>query len=313
MLILMLRMHCSRFPARFMTMLTEKPTPTMIVPSGLLAVHKPIGWSSSGVVSKIRYILSNGAQVRLRRKIKMKVGHGGTLDPMAEGVLVLGIGEGTKLMAEYLAGDKGYIADVLLGSETDTLDKTGNVTETLDCSHVTREMILDHLPQFRGDIMQVPPMYSALNLNGKRLYELARKGVEVERKPRQVTVYSLELADATLPALRLQVVSSGGFYVRSLIADLARSMEGRGHMTALLRTKQGPFQLEHCVAERDWTFETLCARIPECSRLAGLDSKALKPAVANTTGEGVIRVDEEQSDSDDEDSTSPAPPTDRSG
>jgi tRNA pseudouridine(55) synthase len=139
------------------------------VPSGLLAVFKPRDWTSSDVVSKVKGILSKGMQRRCgNTRFKIKVGHGGTLDPLAEGVLVLGIGEGTKLMGDYLAGSKGYQAVALLGAETDTLDNTGAITETVDSSSITENDLFLAMTPFRGDIMQVPPMYSALKRDGKK-------------------------------------------------------------------------------------------------------------------------------------------------
>jgi len=151
----------------------------VLLPSGLVAIHKPCGWSSNDAVQKIRNILCEGAGNAAGRRVKIKVGHGGTLDPMAEGVLVMGVGQGTKLMADYLSGVKGYRAVAQLGSEMDTLDSTGKHTKSVDSTHMTREMLENKLSDFTGDIMQVPPMYSALQKDGKRLYELAREGKEV--------------------------------------------------------------------------------------------------------------------------------------
>jgi tRNA pseudouridine55 synthase len=259
------------------------------VPSGLLAVFKPRDWTSSDVVSKVKGILSKGMQRRCgNTRFKIKVGHGGTLDPLAEGVLVLGIGEGTKLMGDYLAGSKGYQAVALLGAETDTLDNTGAITETVDSSSITENELYLAMSPFRGDIMQVPPMYSALKRDGKKLYELARDGITVEREPRPVTVHSLELLSEfqedpagerirkiALPYFGLDISSGGGFYVRSLISDLARSCGGRAHMTDLLRTKQGPFGIKDCVLEADWNFDDLCKGILVTNSKVDL---VLKPA-----------------------------------
>jgi tRNA pseudouridine55 synthase len=259
------------------------------VPSGLLAVFKPRDWTSSDVVSKVKGILSKGMQRRCgNTRFKIKVGHGGTLDPLAEGVLVLGIGEGTKLMGDYLAGSKGYQAVALLGAETDTLDNTGAITETVDSSSITENDLFLAMIPFRGDIMQVPPMYSALKRDGKKLYELARDGITVEREPRPVTVHSLELLSEfqedpvgerirkiALPYFGLDISSGGGFYVRSLISDLARSCGGRAHMTDLLRTKQGPFGIKDCVLEANWNFDDLCKGILATNSKVDL---VLKPA-----------------------------------
>ena len=305
---------------------------TVTVPSGLCAIYKPKGWTSSGVVSKIKYTLEKEAKRRIGRKVKLKVGHGGTLDPMAEGVLVLGIGHGTKLLGQYLAGPKGYIAHAKLGLATDSLDSTGKVVEARDCSHISSRALQEALPSFRGDIQQVPPMYSALKRDGKRLYELAREGTVVEREPRAVTVYRLELIDysglddpielsgvstvtdelvaahendssprrawgpgppdgeSTSPAqvgskgstFGLEIECSGGFYVRSLIADVAERCGGVAHMTALTRSKQGAFSPEHCLREDGWIFDSLCEHTLRCSQLAGLRTEDMLPAVRSS-------------------------------
>ena len=246
------------------------------ITSGLLAVHKPISRSSADIVSKIRYILTSGISEKTglpRKKCKVKVGHGGTLDPLAEGVLILGVGDGTKLLQGYLSGSKNYHAIGQLGSETDTLDNTGNITEIADWSHINKQKLEDSLVQFRGDIMQTPPMFSALRKDGKRLYELAREGKIIELEPRPVSVYSLELNDKNkngenieLPYFGLDISCSGGFYVRSVISDIAKSVQTRAHMTALLRTKQGPYDLNDCLQEEDWSYDKINEAIVRCSK-----------------------------------------------
>jgi len=190
---------------------------------------------------------------------------------------VLGVGCGTKLMGDYLSGTKGYRAEAMLGTETDTLDATGNITRTIDSTHVTSELLLGAIENFRGDIMQIPPMFSALQKDGKRLYELARQGIEVERSARPVTVYELsllEIVKADRFSLNMQV--SGGFYVRSLIEDLARSVDGAAHMTALVRTKQGPFELFDCI-DIDSDYDDILNALERCSAKAGVPD-GLRPA-----------------------------------
>lgn len=239
------------------------------VPSGLIAVYKPQEWSSSDVVGKVRNILRNGAKMEAGKKgkVNIKVGHGGTLDPLATGVLVLGIGEGTKMLQQYLTGSKSYAATALLGTETDTLDSTGNVTSTETWSHLSMSDIDKALEDFRGEISQVPPMFSALKRNGKKLYDLARQGIEVERESRRVTIYELSLGKEPkgLPEFSLDVSCSGGTYIRTLCADIARSVNSRAHMTSLVRTKQGPFVLSDCLPVEEWTYEALCMEISDVS------------------------------------------------
>jgi tRNA pseudouridine55 synthase len=284
----------SRLTSKFCLHSDAKDGDTVIVPSGLLAIFKPKDWTSSDVVSKVKGILSKGMQARCNNKrFKIKVGHGGTLDPLAEGVLVLGIGEGTKLMGDFLSGSKGYHAVALLGAETDTLDCTGAITETVDSSAITESDLNAALAPFRGDILQVPPMYSALKRDGKKLYELARDGITVEREPRAVTVHSLDMLSeyqefplgtekrkVQLPHFGLDISSGGGFYVRSLISDLARSCGGRAHMTDLMRTKQGPFVLSDCLVEADWNFDKICEGLRTANAKVGL---SLKPAAEGMT------------------------------
>lgn len=225
------------------------------VPAGLCAVYKPKGCTSADVVARVKRILNQGGK-------KIKVGHGGTLDPMAEGVLVLGIGDGTKQLTKYLSGSKGYTAVGLLGTAFDTLDITGTETSTASYDHVTTKILDDALPNFRGDIQQLPPMFSALKSKGKRLYDLAREGIEVERELRNVSVYNLELLPhRKLPEFELQIECSGGFYVRSLIADVSTAVNTVGCMSELIRTKQAMFHVRDCLHQDDWTSEKLCQHI----------------------------------------------------
>jgi tRNA pseudouridine55 synthase len=243
--------------------------PNNPIPSGLLAIYKPSGISSAAILNSIKFIFLNGLQIKLGTgRYKMKIGHGGTLDPMAEGVLVVGIGKGTKLLDKYLSCSKEYLAIAKLGSETDTLDSTGIITETVDYSHVTNNQLIESLIPFRGNFMQLPPIYSALKVNGKKMCDLARQGIEVIPKLREVTVYSLNLENRNnnnevliLPKFGLKIECKGGFYVRSLISDIGRGCNTRAHMTNLIRTKQGLFSLDDCLYENDWTFDNLCQHI----------------------------------------------------
>lgn len=243
------------------------------VPSGLLAVYKPKGLTSQDVCFKVKKIL----QPHTGNRRPVKVGHGGTLDPMAEGVLILGVRDGCKDMGNYLKGTKSYKATALLGYETDTLDAEGRPTLHVPSDHVTNAMILESMSQFRGDILQIPPMYSALKFKGRRMHELAREGITVDREPRAVQVFSLDLTPPLdkLPEFNLTVSSGGGFYVRSLIADLARVCGGAAHMTALVRTVQGPFALEDTLHEGDWTFDKISSAIRAHSKLAGYYDKPI--------------------------------------
>ena len=232
------------------------------VPSGLLCVFKPTGWSSARVVSRVKYLLGG----------KVAVGHGGTLDPLAEGVLVLGIGRGTKLLTSYLKTSKAYIAVGCLGAEYDTQDSTGSVVEMIDSSHITDDQIESCLQKFRGETLQVPPMYSALKFQGKKLYQLARQGKVVERQPRPVHVYHLALRRHAvhLPQFSVEIECAGGYYVRTLISDLGKACGVCAYMTSLTRTKQGPFVLTDCLTQQDWNQDGIIAQIKINSQKVGL-------------------------------------------
>ena len=217
---------------------------------GLMAVYKPQGWTSQDVVGKIKWTLKN----YFGKKIKIKVGHGGTLDPMATGVLVIGIGSGCKKLQDYIKGGKCYEAIGRFGFSTTTEDSTGEVIKKSTWNHIDNKLIKDIIPKFIGDIEQIPPMYSALKKDGKRLYELARKGEVIERTARKIHIYDIKLLrrkkDMLKSEFRIDVCCGGGTYIRTLICDISKEMNTLGHMTSLLRTKQGPFMLSNCLKEK---------------------------------------------------------------
>lgn len=202
---------------------------------GILVIDKPIGPTSHDIVSVVRKVL--------RQK---KVGHTGTLDPNATGVLPLVIGQATKIARFFSGGHKGYAAVVRLGVTTETLDAVGEVLEEKPVD-VTEEQIRDAVAAFVGEIDQLPPMYSAKKVDGKRLYELARKGVEVERETKKVNVTRLDITKIELPCVHLDVECSSGTYVRVLAADIGEKLGCGGHLHALRRTFVGPFTLEQCL------------------------------------------------------------------
>ena len=222
--------------------------PLMEKPNGFLLVHKPQNWTSFDVVGKVRYVLERrlkAAGHKFGRKSRLKVGHGGTLDPMATGLLVLGVGNGTKRMGALLKGSKAYVARAQLGAETDTQDKEGEVTTTAPHEHVTVAMLESAAAELTGDILQRPPIYSALRKDGKRLHELARAGQikpeDVEKRPVTVHHLGVHSFDAATGVFALDVKCSGGTYVRALIEDIGRAVGSAAHMTALERTRHGPF------------------------------------------------------------------------
>ena len=207
---------------------------------GVLAVWKPAGWTSHDVVAKVRKL------TRMRR-----IGHAGTLDPGVTGVLPLCLGRATRAV-EYLQElPKAYDAVMRLGVATDTEDLTGEVLETADASHVTGEMVREALARFIGEIEQVPPMYSAVKVGGRKLYELAREGKTVERKARKVTVHSLELKFAELggpePRIGFSVVCSKGTYIRTLCVDIGRALGVPAAMESLVRTMSAGLGQSDCL------------------------------------------------------------------
>ncbi len=205
--------------------------------NGILIVDKPQGWTSMDVCAKLRGLFH-----------EKRVGHAGTLDPMATGVLPVFIGRATRAVEFAAQSDKEYIAALKLGVITNTQDTTGEVMETRPVT-ATRADLEAALPRFRGDIQQVPPMFSAVKRDGKKLYELARKGREVEREPRPVTIRTLEvLRPLGEDEYELRVVCSKGTYVRTLCHDIGQALGCGGCMSALRRTKAAGFTLEDAVA-----------------------------------------------------------------
>ncbi len=204
--------------------------------NGVLVVDKPKGPTSSDVVQIVRRAL----------KVK-KAGHTGTLDPMATGVLPLCLGDATRIAQVLTDGNKSYDATLKLGVTTDTLDAEGAVLQTRAVPALTRERLEQVFAAFRGELKQTPPMYSAIKKDGKRLYELARAGEEVEREARAVTVFSLTLNDFTSDELKLSVACSKGFFVRTLAADIGEALGCGAHLTALRRTQSGPFAIARAI------------------------------------------------------------------
>lgn len=200
--------------------------------NGIVVVDKGADFTSHDVVAKMRGICG-----------QRKIGHTGTLDPMATGVLPVCLGNATKLCDMLAEKDKEYVARLLLGVETDTQDVTGQVTAR-HCVDVTESQVRSAAASFVGGYLQVPPMYSALKVEGKKLYELARAGKEVERKARPVLIRELEILDCSLPEVGLRVVCSKGTYIRTLCADIGERLGCGGTMKSLRRTKVGRFSLD---------------------------------------------------------------------
>ena len=209
--------------------------------NGWIVLDKPVGLGSTTAVSAVKRILRQAGEP------KTKVGHGGTLDPLASGVLPVALGEATKLAGRMLDATKAYDFTIRFGEETDTLDAEGQVIATSDV-RPTLSDVSAVLPRFTGPIEQVPPAYSALKIEGKAAYARARAGEEIELKPRQVTIHTLELIETTADSATLSATVSKGTYIRSLARDIAKALNTVGHVTMLRRTRAGPFSLESAIS-----------------------------------------------------------------
>ncbi len=205
----------------------------------ILYFDKPLGWTSFDLVNKIRIKLKYELGIK-----KIKVGHAGTLDPLATGLMIVCTGKATKKIESLQAGVKEYIAHVKLGATTPSFDLETAVDKTYPTNHITREKIEVALLQFVGRIEQVPPQYSALKVDGKRAYELARKGKDVELKPKLLVIDEIELLDFENCILQLRIVCSKGTYIRALARDIGEALQSGGHLVQLQRTKIGDVTLE---------------------------------------------------------------------
>lgn len=204
--------------------------------NGIIIVDKPQGWTSFDVVAKIRNLT----------RVK-KVGHSGTLDPMATGVLPVFLGKATKSIQYFMTGDKGYEGDMILGVKTDTGDADGKVIMTNDECRMTNEGVLKAFAKFTGEIEQMPPMFSAVKVNGTRLYDLARKGIEVKRQPRKIRIYELRVTHYALPRVSFSVLCSKGTYVRQLAVNIGDELGCGAHLSRLQRFYAQPFHISQAL------------------------------------------------------------------
>jgi tRNA pseudouridine55 synthase len=247
----------------------------MTGPSGLLVVDKEPGWTSHDVVAKLRGVLGT-----------RKVGHAGTLDPDATGVLLVGVGSVTRLLRFLSAAGKAYDAEIVLGVETSTLDASGEVTATHDMAAITADEVVAATARFVGDIEQIPPMVSAVKVGGKRLHELARAGVEVERAPRPVRIERFEVTPTGDPLVyRATVACSSGTYIRTLAADLGTALGGGAHLRSLRRTRVGSFGLDEAVTIEGASVERL---LPPADALRDLPSAVVGGELVAAVGHGKV-------------------------
>ena len=217
-------------------------------------IDKPLEWTSTDVVRKIKYAL----QHRLGYK-KIKIGHAGTLDPLATGVLIVCIGKATKMVNELQAEEKEYIADIELGATTPSYDLEHPIDKRYPTEHITREMIEQALRDLTGERLQAPPIYSAKKVEGVRAYEFARAGEEVELKKALINIYEMEILSLEMPRLQLRVRCSKGTYIRSLAHEIGQALDSGAHLTGLRRTRSGGF-----TAENGWKLENFMEKLIEC-------------------------------------------------
>ena len=209
----------------------------------ILSFDKPLEWTSFGLVNKVRYLLCRHIGEK-----KLKVGHAGTLDPLATGVLIICTGKATKQIDTLQAKTKEYIATLQLGATTPSFDLETEVDATYPTAHITEEKVKEALTRFIGRIEQVPPSYSACKVDGKRAYDLARQGKEVELKAKVLVIDEIELQDFNSSAMQatIRVVCSKGTYIRALARDIGLALESGAHLTALRRTRIGDYRVEDC-------------------------------------------------------------------
>lgn len=208
----------------------------------ILVIDKPYRWTSFDAVKRLRGAIQRRLGVR-----KFKVGHAGTLDPLATGVLIICTGRATRRIEELQAGHKEYIATLRLGATTPSFDLETEIDREYPTAHITRESVVEALEKFRGNIMQVPPVYSAVKVDGKRAYKYARKGNEVELKAKPLEITEIELLDFDTERIEIRVVCSKGTYIRALARDIGEALGSGAHLTALRRTRVGEYMAEQAL------------------------------------------------------------------
>ena len=213
----------------------------------IILIDKPLGWTSFQVVNKIRWLIRSTFGIK-----KIKVGHAGTLDPLASGLLILCTGKMTKSIEQFMGQEKEYTGTFTLGATTPSYDLETEIDHTFPTDHITEELLQTTLDQFIGTIDQYPPVFSALKKDGKRLYEFAREGVEVEIPTRKVNIRSFELTQKAIPKVDFKVICSKGTYIRSLANDYGKALNSGAHLSALRRTRIGKFNIEQAVSIEDF-------------------------------------------------------------
>lgn len=224
-------------------------------PEGYIAViDKPLEWTSTDVVRKIKYALQHKLGYR-----KIKIGHAGTLDPLATGVLLVCIGKATKMVNALQAEEKEYVAELELGATTPSFDMEHPIDQRYPTEHITRQMIEQALVELTGERLQAPPIYSAKKVEGVRAYEFARAGEEVELKKALINIYEMEILEFDMPRLKIRVRCSKGTYIRSLAQEIGQAVGSGAYLTSLRRTRSGGF-----TAENGWILQNFMEKLAEC-------------------------------------------------
>lgn len=208
----------------------------------IVYINKPLNWTSFKVVHKLRNKICRRLNIK-----KLKVGHAGTLDPLATGVMILCTGKKTKLIESFQYEAKEYVATIMLGATTPSFDLETEIDCVYPIDHISEQIVRECLAGFVGEIEQIPPAYSACKVDGKRAYEFARKGEEVELKPKLLVIDEIELLDYSFPEIKVRVVCSKGTYIRALARDIGEALQTGAHLTALQRTRIGDVSLDQCI------------------------------------------------------------------
>lgn len=213
----------------------------------ILVFDKPLDWTSFDLVHKVRYIICKNLKIK-----KLKVGHAGTLDPKATGILVLCTGKATSKIETLQSDEKEYVATLKLGATTPSFDLESAEDRQFDTSHISRDLLVEVLKQFIGTIVQIPPEYSAIKIDGKRAYEYARKGIAVEIKPKILEIKEIEVLSFSLPEVKLRIVCGKGTYIRALARDIGQALQSGAYLTGLRRTRVGDYDLNQAINLADF-------------------------------------------------------------
>lgn len=218
----------------------------------MLLINKPIGWSSFQVVNKLRYAITRFHKESLLesngQKRKIKVGHAGTLDPLATGLLILCVGKETKNIEQYMASEKEYTGSFFIGATRPSHDKETEIDQTFETSFITDELINETAKNFEGEQLQMPPIFSAIKKDGQRAYTAARSGQEITLSPRPITIFSFEITQIEMPLVSFKIKCSKGTYIRSIAFDFGKKLNSGAYLNSLCRTASGNYHLENAVS-----------------------------------------------------------------